>query len=168
MPRLIATLPQLRLEVQPHLTNMQWFWRSNAWGKGKWLWHLYHVCMNDFPSSSPNYQGPSWKILLSAMLPHNPEVGKLKNELELIVMGPWGRHILSVPRFHHLYDKDYNFCPIYHTEPLGPSTSTMFSETTLEPYSSLRENYYYSTYMKKKLRKSRVILFKKKFSFPIL
>lgn len=92
-----------------------------------------YVCMNQLPSPSQHYQGLSWKILFSAMLPPDAEVGKLKNDLELTAMGPWGRYILSVPWFHHLYDKDDNFCLIYHAGLLGPSVATMFSETTLKP-----------------------------------
>ena len=93
--------------------------------------------MNQFPSPSQHYQGPSWKILLSATLPPDAEVGKLKNDLELTAMGPWGRHIISMPRFHHLYDKDDNFCLIYHARLLGASVATVFSETTLKPQSFL-------------------------------
>lgn len=89
--------------------------------------------MHEPTSPSQHYQGPSRKTLLSAMLPPDAKVGKLKNDLELTAMGPWGIHILSVPRFHHLYDKDDNFCLIYHAGLLGPSVATMFSETTLKP-----------------------------------
>lgn len=101
--------------------------------KQQMFWH-WRLCLHE-PTSLPfqHYQGPSWKSLLSATLPSDAEVGKLKNDLELTAMGPWGRHILSMPRFHHLYDKDDNFCLIYHARLLGPSVATMFSETTLKP-----------------------------------
>lgn len=46
-----------------------------------------------------HHHSSSWKILLSTMFPHDAEVEKLENKLELIVtVGQ--TFIISVPQFH--------------------------------------------------------------------